>query len=398
VAERLRLKVARLVDGSSDVIVQDAALLIVDGMIAEVGPNIAVPSPEGTRRIEFPNATALPGLIDTHVHLTLSAEEDPIARLTAESDDELVVRGCLNAERLVRSGVTTAFDRGARNNTIFAIRDALGGRPGQAPRILVSGRPITRIGGHTHHMHGEAEGVDGVRRAINVLVDEGVDGIKIIATGGMLTPGSDPSKSAYRTTVLRAAADEAHRRGLKISAHAHGVEGIWRCVKAGIDSIEHATMLATNGRWAFDADLARTMSADGVTAVPGVADSLDNSARLRAAGVKLIAGTDVGVDGTSWDSEMFRELKALVAIGLTPLEAIRAATLEAATHIGRSDIGALEQGRSADVLIVDGQADEDITALGRPRLVIAGGRMVQPTVPGPTLPAISLAGAGFEIG
>jgi imidazolonepropionase-like amidohydrolase len=396
VAERLRLRVARLVDGSSEAVVNDAALLIVDGMIAEVGPNAAVPSPEGTRVMAFTNATALPGLIDTHVHLTLSAEDDPIARLTAESDDELVVRGCLNAERLVRSGVTTAVDRGARNDTIFAIRDALAGRPGRGPRLLVSGRPITRSGGHTHHMHGEADGVDGVRRAINVLSDQGVDAIKIIATGGMLTPGSDPSKSAYPTIVLRAAADEAHRRGLKITAHAHGVEGMWRCVHAGIDSIEHATMLDTSTRWAFDPDLARTMSERGVTAVPGVADSLDNSDRLRAAGVQLIAGTDVGVDGTSWDSEMLRELKALVAIGLTPLAAIRAATIEAAIHIGRSDIGALEPGRAADVLIVDGQADQDITALARPRLVIAGGRVVQPTVPAKTLPAMSLVGAGFE--
>jgi imidazolonepropionase-like amidohydrolase len=394
--ERLRIHVGRLVDGVSDDVVADAAMLIVDRVIAEVGPDASVPSPEGTRLFDFPAATALPGLIDTHVHLTLSADDDPIARLTAESDQDLVTRGCVNAERLLRSGVTTAFDRGARNDTIFAVRDALDRGVGLGPRLLVSGRPITPTGGHTHHMHGEADGAADVERAVGVLADQGVDGIKIVATGGMLTPGSIPSEPTYPTDVLRAAADEAHRRGLRVTAHAHGVEGMWRCVEADIDSIEHATMLDAAGRWAFDPELARAMRDRDMAAVPGVADSLDNSERLYEAGVRLIVGTDVGVDGTDWTSEILRELRALVTIGLTPLAAIRAATSEAARHVGRGDIGALEAGRAADVLIVAGAADREISAVARPQLVIAHGTVIQPTPPGETLPAISLMSAGFE--
>ena len=383
-------------DGISDGVVSDAAILIADGVIAEVGPDARVPTPEGARLIDFPGATSLPGLIDTHVHLTLSADADPIARLAAESDEDLVIRGCVNAERLVRSVVTTAFDRGARNDTIFAVRNALDRRLGLGPRLLVSGRPITPTGGHTHHMHGEADGVADVKRAVGVLADQGVDAIKIVATGGMMTPGSVPSESAYSTSVLKAAADEAHRRALRITAHAHGVEGMWRCVEAGIDSIEHATMLDSNGRWAFDPDLAQAIRDRDMSAVPGVADSLDNSQRLYEAGVRLIVGTDVGVDGTDWTSEILRELKALVAIGMTPVAAIRAATSEAARHIGRPGVGALEKGRAADVLIVGGAADRDISAVGRPLLVIANGTFIQPTPPGETLPAISLVSAGFE--
>jgi imidazolonepropionase-like amidohydrolase len=245
-------------------------------------------------------------------------------------------------------------------------------------------------------MHGEADGAGGVRRAVSRLVDQGVDAIKIVATGGMLTPGSVPSSSAYTTVVLRAAADEAHRRNMKITAHAHGVQGMWRCVNAGIDSIEHATMLDAKGRWAFDPGLASAMRERDIVAVPGVADSLDNSERLMAAGVRLVAGTDVGVDGTEWGSEMLRELKAMVSIGMTPLAAIRAATSDAAAHVGRPDIGRIAVGLAADLLIVDGSADEDISALARPRSVISAGRIVQPTPPGATPDPISLVGAGFE--
>ena len=146
-------------------------------------------------------------------------------------------------------------------------------------------------------------------------------------------------------------------------------------MNAGVDSIEHATMLDARGRWAFDANLARRMAEGGVVAVPGVADSLDNSQRLRAEGVRLVAGTDVGVDGTAWGSEMLRELIALVTIGLTPISAIRAATSHAAEHLGLTRVGALAKGNVADVLIVDGQAATDISAVARPRLVVASGRL-----------------------
>jgi imidazolonepropionase-like amidohydrolase len=171
---------------------------------------------------------------------------------------------------------------------------------------------------------------------------------------------------------------------------------MWRCVEAGIDSIEHATMLDSEGRWAFDPELAQAMVERDIAAVPGVADSVDNSRRLFDAGVRLIVGTDVGVDGTEWTSEILRELKALVTIGLTPLAAIRAATGDAARHIGRSDIGALDKERAADVLIVRGAADRDIAAVARPLLVIANGTFIQPTPPGETLAPTSLVSAGFK--
>ncbi len=174
--EHVRIRVGWLIDGLSDEAVQDAALLILDGTIIDVGPDSMVPTPPGSRLVELPTATALPGLIDSHVHLTLSADADPIGRLVAEFDEDLVVRGCMNAERLLRGGVTTAFDRGARNDTIFAIRSALQRDLALGPRLLVSRRPITPTGGHTHHMHGEADGAAMVRRTVDALAKRGVDG------------------------------------------------------------------------------------------------------------------------------------------------------------------------------------------------------------------------------
>ena len=395
-ADIVRVRVGALIDPDADEPVTDGALLIEGERLIAVGPDDRVPRPVDAIELSFPSCSALPGLIDLHVHLTLSAEDDPIARLRAESDDQLIERGRANATRLVRSGVTTAVDRGARNTTATALREVIRGAPGARLRLLVSGRPITPTGGHMDLLGGVADTIDAVRRLVDQQASEGVDAIKIVATGGMLTPSTDPAASAYPTETLVAAVRAAERAGLPLTAHAHGVRGIRQCVSAGIDSIEHATMLDESGKWAFDLDLATAMRVQGVTATPGVADCLDQAAALRAAGVHLLAGTDVGVDGTTWGSEMQRELEGFVAIGYSPWEAIRIATTDAATRIGMADtIGGLRPGHLADVLVVDGRPDLDIGALRTPRLVIAGGTLVEPTMPVGTAPMTTLAAAGF---
>lgn len=385
-----------LLDGDAAVAIPDAAILVVDGRFAAVGPHLSVPDPDDCDRVDWPWAGALPGLIDAHVHVTFSASRDVIATLESESDNDLVERGVANAERLLRAGVTTAVDRGARNMTGYAVRDAITSGRALGPRLLVSGRPITRSGGHTHQLGGEADGIDGVRRAVRERAREGADGIKIVAGGGMLTPSRHPSESSYSTQILAAATEEAHLHGLRIAAHAHGVDAIRACVEAGVDSVEHGTMLDGAGRWAFDWPLARLMAERGVVAVPGVADSLDNSHNLISAGVRVIAGTDVGVDGTDFTSELYRELLAFVAIGSTPMEAIRAATSSAADALGLDNgIGRVKVGGVADLLIVGGRPDENILALGSPALVLSAGRRIQPRTPTVPAPAVTLTSAGF---
>lgn len=407
----LRIRVGRLLDGTDAPVVEDAALLVIDDRIAEVGRDDAVARPEDARDLHLPDATALPGLMDAHVHVALPPTVDPLATMAAEADADLVVRGSVAAERMVRAGITTAYDCGARGMTAYAIRDAIAQGRSLGPRLMVSGRPVTQPRGHCHFFGGEADGVDGVRETVRRLIeDEGADGIKIMATGGGLTPGTDSRHASYSIPELAAGADEAHRLGKRITAHAHGVPGIDNASKAGIDSIQHCTMLGLDWEWAFDETVARGMAERGTRAIPTFAagtrfevetgrglaslqpnpgamtraDWWANARALVDAGVTIVPGTDVGINLTDFGEELFIELEAHVGIGIDPAEVIRMATARAAWHLGiEGETGTLRPGLVADVLIVSGAPDRDITDLRRPRLVLRAGERIQPTPPRP---------------
>jgi imidazolonepropionase-like amidohydrolase len=408
----VRISVGRLIDATSDELLEEpSAVLVVDGRVAAVGPDERVPRPDDAQAFEFPGATALPGLIDGHVHVTLPPTVDPLATMDAESDEQLVARGAVAAERMVRAGVTTAVDLGARGTTGFRVREVIEREIGLGPRLLVAGRPVTPTGGHCRFFGGEADGVDGVRAAIRRLIeDEGADIIKMMATGGGLTPGTDSRQAAYDTEVLRAAVEETHRLGRRITTHAHGVPGIRRATEASVDVIQHCTMLGPNWEWTFDEDVARLMVERGTRAVPTIsagtrfeveagvdinklqpnpgamtrADWWANARSLHEAGVTIVPGTDVGVNLTDFGEELFFELEAYVGWGLSPLATIRKATAVSAWSLGLDDVtGTLRTGLAGDVLVVDGQPDRDISALRKPLLVLRGGRPIQPTPPPP---------------
>ena len=335
----IRLRVGRLFDGTDAGAISDAALLIIDGRIAEVGPDAAVASPEDARALDFPGGTALPGLMDGHVHVTLPPTVDPLLTMATESDDDLVVRGAAASERMVRAGVTTAYDCGARGMTAYRIRDSINRGLSLGPRLMVSGRAVTQTGGHCHFFGGEADGVEGVRAVVRRLLgEEGADGIKIMSTGGGMTAGTDSRKASYSVEELAAAADETHRFGKQITTHAHGVPGIRNASEAGIDSIQHCTMLGPDWTWTFDEEVARAMARHGTRAVPTIsagtrteiesgidinklqpnpgamtrADWWANARRLIDAGVTVVPGTDVGINLTDFGEELFFELEAYV--------------------------------------------------------------------------------------
>jgi imidazolonepropionase-like amidohydrolase len=329
--------------------------------------------------------------------------------MLALSDDELVVLGAASAERFLRAGVTTIFDCGARGNTAFRIRDAVNKGLVLGPRTLVSGRPITPPRGHCWWWGGEAEGVEGVRAAVIKLLDEeGADGIKMMATGGYMTTTTTPGQATYPLEVFEAAVNEAHRRGRYITAHAHGVEGMRLASEAGIDCLQHASMIGDDGTWQFNEDVARGMAARGTRAAMTMAQSIRverekgteidwrkarrgdrlgiamwmaDARALADAGVELVIGTDMtSVVDTDHGEETILEIEAFVEIGFTPLEAIRAATSLAATNLKiAAETGRLAEGLAADILVVTGRPDQDIHDLRNGRLVLRAGRPVLPT-------------------
>jgi imidazolonepropionase-like amidohydrolase len=425
--EAIRIEVGRLVDGTDADVIDDAAILIHDDRIVAVGPAATVPDPEHARRYAFPDATALPGLIDAHVHVTFAGDVDPLGTMAKEDDAQLVARGLVNTERMVRAGVTTAFDCGGRNRTTFAIREALGRGAAVGPRLLCSGRPVTRRRGHCHWLNGEVvgPGQEGIRETVRRLIeDEGADGIKAMATGGGMTTGTDSRFAAFTVAELAAAADEAHKHNRIITTHAHGVPGIRNATLGGIDGIQHTTMMGPDWSWTFDDEVAAEMRRRGTVACPTIGagtrveyesglnildmqpnpqkitkkQGIENGRRLREAGVKMVPATDVGVTLTNFGEEIFFELEVYAGIGFGALGAIRAGTRDAARYLRlEAETGTLRPGLAADILVVDGRPDADITDLRRGRLVVARGTVVQPTPPGPA-PARWLEDLGLDAG
>jgi imidazolonepropionase-like amidohydrolase len=409
-ADVLRLRVGALIDGDGSPARPDQAILVEGGRIVDVGPDARVARPEHARQLEYPSGTALPGLIDAHVHLVIPRSHGSMLDdMLALSDDELVVLGAASAERFLRAGVTTVFDCGARGDTGFRIRDAVTKGLVLGPRTLVSGRPITRTQGHCWWWGGEADGVDAVRAAVVKLLDEeGADGIKMMATGGYMTTTTNPSDSAYPREVFEAAVEEAHTRGRYITAHAHGVEGMRLASEAGIDCLQHASMIGPERNWQFSEEVARGMAARGTRASMTMAQGIRvarekgevvdwraaqrgdpltpamwmaDARALADAGVELVIGTDMtSVTDTDHGEETILEIEAFREIGFTPLEAIRAATALAARNLKIDGVtGRLAAGLAADVLVVEGRPDRDIHDLRNGRLVLREGRPILPT-------------------
>jgi imidazolonepropionase-like amidohydrolase len=211
-----------------------------DGVIDHVEPDAGRPR-AGLPSIDLGELLVLPGFIDVHAHLTLPADGRPYETVHASSDEDLLETGRANALRHLRGGVTTVRDNGARGDLGTRLRGALGAQL-VAPRVLVAGRPLTPPGGHFHFCGGSAATVADVREAVHRLAEEGVDHIKIIASGGGTT-GSRPEESTYSLDHLRAAVTAAHARGLKVAAHCRGTESLGLALRAGVDCVEHADFL-----------------------------------------------------------------------------------------------------------------------------------------------------------
>ena len=354
------LRGATLIDGSGAPALRDRAVVVDERRIAAVVPDRG---PHDEVVLDLGGLTLLPGLINCHVHLCLSGEADPSRTLTDETYAATVVSAVVRARRTVEAGVTTVRDLGGREYAELAVRDAVRAGVIPGPRVLCAGRAVCITGGHGWRLLGrQADGADDLRRAVREQLRAGADVIKLVATGGVMTPGVDPRAAQLTLDELRAGVDEAHRARRRAAAHAMAEEGIAWCLDAGIDTIEHGVFLTEA--------LATRMATQGTALVP----TLVAPHAIVEGG--LAAGTDAGTP-LNLHGSIVPELALMVGAGMDPLHALRSATSEAARVLGiETETGSVAPGLAADLIAVEGDPASDVKALDAVRLVIADGRTV----------------------
>jgi len=382
------LRASWLFDGAGSALVPDPVVVIDGTTILGVGSGGR--APEGAAVIDLPGAALLPGLIDTHVHLAFDASADPVGNLARRQDGQVVQAMADAGRAALHGGVTTVRDLGDRGYLSLGLRGQAG-----LPTILAAGPPITTAGGHCHYLGGAAAPTTaGVRAAVREHAARSVDVIKIMASGGNLTPGSRQDLAQFPAEVLRAAADEAHRLGLPVTAHAHAVGAIADAVAAGVDGLEHVTFWTEDGVDApgglirLIADRRIVVGATvGMAPVPGIAlppalaarvpGIAEAMRRLHEAGTPMVAGTDAGIAPVKPHDVVRHAPAVLRLLGFGPAEALRVITSVAACVCGLGHRkGRIAPGFDADILAVDGDPITDPDALHRIRAVYARGTMV----------------------
>ncbi len=346
---------------------------------------------QGSETINCSGLTAMPGLIDAHVHLELNPDDkDPPAK-TLPHVVPLMQERVL---AMAKSGITTARDLGGGAWYELTLRDAIARGDVMGPRLLCSGQPITSPRGHCHFWGGEAADLTAAKGVLQRQVDHQVDLIKIMATGGRMTKGSEPTDTQFPQQTLNTLVALAHSHNLPVAAHCHGTEGIHRAALAGVNTIEHCSWVGQDG-WAsnYQDDIAKVILDNGIWVSPTVNKGwqrmLDSSSgdvlgRVRSAyrkmldmGINMVASTDAGIPGV-YHHELAHALVVFGKIAqLDHGDTLRSATSNAASALGISAItGRIKAGMEADILLVDGNPLDDITAITRTAHVYCRGRLV----------------------
>ena len=345
---------------------------------------------------EIPGAgrTLAPGLIDCHVHLIFDGEADFEGESKGLTPARATIKAARNAERHLRAGVTTVRDLGGLDSVVCDVGLAIDEGLIPGPRVLAAGRALTITGGHGHNIGvaREVDSPDDVRRAVREEIKGGARVIKVIATGGVLTPGIDATFTAFTAEELVAAVDEAHKWGRGVAAHAIGAQGILNAVLAGVDSVEHCNQVTP--------EIAREMKARGtfrsptLSAILGIVghpeevpayavskasalevESREGFRRAVRASVRHVCGTDAGTPFNPHGSAP-RELVSMVEWGMTPLKAMQAATANGAELLRLPLVGTVEAGKEADLVLFDGDPIEAIEHVLSPLLVMKAGDVV----------------------
>jgi imidazolonepropionase-like amidohydrolase len=398
----LRIRADRLFDGTGTATRRDPVIEVACDRIQSIRSGPLPPQLDLAEEYRFPGCTILPGLIDTHVHLIFCAaatNEAIIEQVGRESEEELLTRALANTRAALRAGITTVRDCGGKGRLIQTVRDRIRRGEAEGPDVLSCGAPITTRTGHCHWLGLVADTPTEVRRAAEQMLAEDADFLKVMATGGNMTPGSDPMRPQYDPETITMIADIGRSADRPTAAHVLSRSALPAAVAARVRTIEHCDWRVEEWRYEFDPELARRMidqgqyvglTMSGTTRrafLPEIAASTAGPVRrldarfacerqLIDSGVKFALHTDAGVRLTPIERFDLGLRTAVLELRLTPSEVLVAATRTAAEALGLDDRGVVAAGKRADLLVVEGNPVDDLACLERVRGVMKGGRWV----------------------
>ncbi len=384
---RLAIRAGTLYDGTSAPPRSNVTIVVDGGRIASIeGGSVDV-----DRTIEA--RCVVPGLINCHAHLEMNGQPDTQTFYLIRNAQERTLDAAANARRSLEAGVTTVRDLGGTEGNAIAVRDAIAAGDHTGPSIVAAGRALCMTGGHGSFVGRETDGPWDARKAVREQRKAGATCIKLIATGGVLTKGAVPGQDQLTEEEMRAAVDEARAHGLRVAAHAIGTSGIKNALRAGVTSVEHGHLLddeaielfKTRGAylvptlaavWRIYENIAGGAQPDYVVrkATELFQQAGDNIRKAYRAGVTIAGGSDAGTPYNKHEDYAYEVELMSTVLGMTPQDALTAATSTAADLIG-VDAGVLAPGRPADVLVLDADAGADVRALREPRVVVKAGRI-----------------------
>ena len=402
-SKRVRIRAGALIDGAGAYLRENVTLEISDGRIKSIQDSKPPGENEPPLDWDYSDRVLIPGLIDSHVHLCFNAgpdHEEVMTELLNSDGQRLLARAIRNAQSALTSGVTTLRDCGDRDFTTMRLRDLINEGLAVGPRLAVSGPPVTTSGGHLHFCGVEADDRDELQREVRRLCEAGVDHVKVVATGGMMTPGTDSRLPQYTTDQLRAVVEAAHGYGRPVTAHLGATEGIRRAVEAGVDDLEHCEFLSSTPEDDPDQDddLLAKMEDSGAywgNTIPGIFRTLLSAEngpvpdeqllawlqvfrRTYEAGVTMMISSDSGVRFTHFD-RLGESLEVAVSyMGVSEMAAIQAATRIPAEALGwADDVGTLEVGKLADFVVLEANPLDEIRNLRRVHEVFKDGKPIR---------------------